>query len=98
MFFILPPVTLTHSQRNTAGSQDLSVGLPDAFAGVLQVVHVHVDVPDIGHHDGIIRSCPGAAVVRSQHGRLHSDLPRTKPAVEEGIVSFQRCSRLNVKL
>lgn len=80
MFF-----SLTHGQRNAASSQDLSVGLPDAFAGVLQVIHIHIDVPDISHHDGLIRCCPGATVVRSQQGRFSSDLSGTKPAaVVEG--------------
>lgn len=90
-------VPLTHGQRNTAGSQDLPVGFPDALAGVLQVVHVHVDVPNVGHHEGLIRCCPGAAVARSQQGRFHSDLPGTKPAVGKGIcgISFQCSCKAN---
>lgn len=81
---------LTHSQRNAAGSYDLSVGLPDTFAGVLQVVHVHIDVPDVSHHEGLVRSRPGAAVVSSQQGRFNSHLPGAKPASEEeeGICSI----------
>lgn len=75
---------LTHRQRDAASSQDFPVRLPDAFAGVFQVIHIHINVPNIGHHKGLIRRCPGATVVRPQHGRLYSDLTRTKPGgVEE---------------
>lgn len=71
----------THGQRDAASSQDLPVGLPDASAGVLQVVHVHVHVPDIGHHEGLIRRRPGAAVVGPQQGRLHPDVTGPEPVV-----------------
>lgn len=74
-------VTLTHSQRNAASSKDLSVVIPDAFAGVLQVKQIHVDITNISHHDGLERSCSGATVVSSQHCRFYSDLPGAKPAL-----------------
>lgn len=81
------PVALTHGQRDAAGGQDLPVGLPDAPARVLQVVHVHVHVPDIGHHDGLVRRRPGAAVVGPQQGRLHPDVAGTKPVVVQEMSS-----------
>lgn len=73
--------SLTHSQRNTASSEDLSVVIPDAFAGVLQVKQIHIDIPNISHHDGLERSCSGATVVGSQQCRFYSDLPGAKPSL-----------------
>lgn len=54
---------LTHSQRDTASGQDFSVGLRDALAGVFQIIHVNVYIPDVSNHQGLERRCPGATVV-----------------------------------
>lgn len=78
---------LTHGQGDAARGHDLPVGLPDASAGVFQIKHVHVDVPNVGHHKRLIRRCPGAAVVRPQHRRLDSDLTRTEPSNQKQIQS-----------
>lgn len=75
-------INLTHGQRNAACSHDLPVGLCDPFAGVLQVVQIYIDVPDVSDHKGLIRCCPGATVVSSQHGGLHSHLTWTEPVVK----------------
>lgn len=72
-------VLFTHSQRDAASSHDLSVGLPDAPAGVLQIKQIHIYVPNVSNQHGLIRCCLGAAVVSPQHGRLDSDLSWTKP-------------------
>lgn len=74
---------LTHSQRNTASGQDFPVSLRDAFAGVLQVVQVDVHVPDIRHHQRLIRSRTGATAVSPQQRRLRPDLPGAKPALQK---------------
>ena len=44
-------VILTHSERDTAGGHDLTVALSDACAGVLQIIDIDVNVPNVSYHD-----------------------------------------------
>lgn len=69
--------------------------LPDAAAGVLQVVQVDVDVPDVRHGHGLVGGRPGAAVEGSQQGGLHPDLPGPEP---EGVRSEPRHPNPNTNL
>lgn len=73
------PPGLTHREGHAARRHDLPVGVSDTAAGVLQVVQVYVDVSDVGHRDRLVRRRPGAAVVSSQQGGFHTDLPGPKP-------------------
>lgn len=79
--------SLTHRQRNAASGYDLPVGLPDAFAGVLQVIHIDIYVPDICHHERLIRSSAGATVAGSQQCRLRPDLPGAKPVLQRKVTA-----------